>query len=692
MADDLGAFADLVPAGQSRAPADLGAFADLVPEKKPDMGRAAAFLTGAKSGVTFNWGDEISAAQQAALAGTPFEKFSTSVPGATLIGLARLGYEKLTGEPGAASEVFDKTVAKGREQMATAREQYPGTTLAGELTGAVAVPLPGAAALRGAGIGARTLAGAATGAGLGAVAGAGEGGTLAERGMGAAQGAGFGAVGGAAGPTILRGVQAVGQAAAPIVRPITSTVRGLVNPEAEAARRVTGALTRDMRQGTSELTPAQFTTARNAGAPVANLDLGGETTRAVARSAANTSPEARTTLQNLADARFEGQADRATTFINRLVGGVDTHAAREGLRVQAQAVNSPAYRQAYRRPAAQGMWDEGFEQISQAPVVQDAIRAASVTGANRGTIEGFPRIRSPFAVDRQTGQLALRVDDQGNRVLPNLEFWDHVKRNLDKINTPEARTLNTALKQHLDDLVPEYRTARAGAARFFGAEHAMEAGENFVRSNMTAAEGARAFAQMSQQERELFRQGFASRLIDDISNTRDRVNVLNKIGQSPEARRKLQVALGDQGYRWVEAFLTVEQAMDRLRGALGNSTTARQLIELGLAGGATGAATGDFSPQTLLTGAILYGTVKKGGQRIDERVARRVADMLTSNDPNVLARGIRMAASNRNLLESFRSLDQRLARIAGQQGPEFNAGAIGRADEQQQDVPRPPGQ
>ena len=124
-----------------------------------------------------------------------------------------------------------------------------------------------------------------------------------------------------------------------------------------------------------------------------------------------------------------------------------------------------------------------------------------------------------------------------------MQFWDHVKRNLDdKISAlsragensaaRDAAQLRSALVNHLDELVPQYQAARQGAARFFGAENALEAGEKFLGSRMTAAEGRRAFGQMSAQERDLFRQGFAAALIDKVNKTGDRVNVLSKIGQS----------------------------------------------------------------------------------------------------------------------------------------------------------------
>lgn len=679
----------VTPRGSAAPGSDMGGYSpqQIPPSPQEDIGRVNAGLRGAYQGITANFGDELAGLNAAAGSflggGTAAGPLGTFV--GPLVGGARLAYEGLTGNPGEATKAYEGARNAVRSDLAQAEAQYPGTTLAGNVAGAVAIPMGGM--LNGATLLARMARGAGVGAGFGALSGVGEGTTTEDRITRGVSGAILGGGAGALAPPVLAGL---GAATSAVASPITSAVRGMINPEREAARRVVGSITNDMRNGTAGLTPAEFMNAQRGGAPVSVLDLGGDTTRRLARSASNTSTEGGAALQNLADARFEGQSDRASQFIRNLVGPVDTQATRDTLRTAAHNVNRPAYQRAYMAPNAQVMWDDGFQQLMQAPVVQEAARKVTRTGANEAAMQGYTPVRNPFAWDEQ-GRWTLRTDGR-----PNLQFWDHVQRNLrDAYDTAvrqgannEARqitALRSELLSRLDQTVPEFQAARAGAARFFGAEDALSAGENFVRSNMTAREGARAIAQMSPQERELFRQGFSARLIDDINNTRDRVNVLNKIGQSPEARNKLQVALGPQGYRNIEGFLTVEHAMDRFRGALGNSTTARQLVELGLAGGAGyGLSGGDLT--TGGAAALAAFLVRKGGVRIDERVARRVAEMLTSNDPQVLAQGVRTAMNNRAIMNALRNLDS--GRIAGQQGttaiPSMQAGGIGRAEDQQQ--------
>lgn len=631
-------------------------------------GQGEAIARGVQQGVTFNFGDEMRGVL-AAGGGKVGSDTEPAGPHNLLIGAYKL---LLSGDP-EAKKLYDATVASERERTKAAQEKNPASYAAGNVLGAVAVPLGGA--LNAATLLARIGRGAMVGAGAGALAGAGQGETATERGAGAVTGGGIGAVAGAAAPVVLRGAEAVGRGIAAAAAPITNRIRGAANPEAQAARTAVEYL----GKGAPELTSAEFGAAQSAGLPVANIERGGEAGRALARWAANVSPEARDTIQKFADARFEGQGDRAITFLQNIAGtSGNTTVLRDSLRGLARIENRPAYNKAYSTPAAQGMWDEGFEQIAQAPVVQNAIRAASVTGANRGTIDGFPRIRSPFVVDKQTGALTLRVDENGNRVLPNLQFWDHVKRNLDKIDTPEARALNDALKSHLDDLVPDYKTARAGAAKFFGAEDAMDAGQKFVHQNMAIGEAAKALSKMTPHERDMFKIGFASKLIDDIGNTRDRVNVMARINNSPNAKAKLGMVLGPNGHRQLEALMSVEQSMDKLRTALGNSTTVRQWIELGLAGGVGGAGVISGDPSQIGLAAAIAGR-----RYVDQKVAREVARMLTSNDPSVLSKGVKAVAGSKNLLRAFRDLDARLSNVGGQQSAPASIPGIARAEGEQ---------
>jgi hypothetical protein len=692
-----GGTANAQPSPQQSALAapKSGMFDDLIPQAaaaaKPDFGQGNAALMGVGQGITANFGDEIVGARAAAglpkdaarsLALTPF--VGPLIEPA--IGAAKLGYEYLTGGD-TATKQYEAARDKYRADAKTAEQQYPKTYMAGNIGGAVAVPVGGA--LNAATMPARIGRSAAVGAAYGGAAGAGEGTGAVDRVSRAIPGAAIGGAVGAVAPPAIAAVEGIGRGIAAAASPITNRIRGAVSPESQAARTVAEAISRDAKKGGVELTQPEFAASRAAGQPVAVAELGGERTRAYARWAANVSPEARAIVEKFASERFAGQADRAIEFLQNIAGtSGNTTVIKDSLKGLARIANTPAYEKTFRHPNAQAMWDEGFEQIAQAPVVQDAIRAASITGANSRTIEGAQRIRSPFVIDKQTGQLTLRANENGDRMLPDLRFWNQVKINLDKVDTREARMLNGALKAHLDDLVPTYAEARAGAAKFFGAEDAIDAGQKFVRQNMALGDAQKALSKMSDPDRELFKIGFVSKLIDDIGNTRDRVNVMNQIAATPNAKTKLQMVLGPNGYRQLDALLSVEQSMDRLRTALGNSTSVRQWIEYGLAGGVGGSGLVNLDPTQLGIAAAIAGR-----RYVDDRVAGHIARMLVSDSPDVLAKGIKAVAGNKNLLNAFRDFDVKLSRIGGQQAPSpvMQAAGISRAEDQPE-IPRPPGQ
>jgi hypothetical protein len=106
------------------------------------------------------------------------------------------------------------------------------------------------------------------------------------------------------------------------------------------------------------------------------------------------------------------------------------------------------------------------------------------------------------AQPHQSGNVAFRRGPNGVPTYPNLRFWDYAKRALDDAanaarrggRNEEASTLSALSRQmraELDRLVPSYARARSTAAAFFGAENALEAGQNFVTSKFRNQDAAR---------------------------------------------------------------------------------------------------------------------------------------------------------------------------------------------------------
>jgi hypothetical protein len=113
--------------------------------------------------------------------------------------------------------------------------------------------------------------------------------------------------------------------------------------------------------------------------------------------------------------------------------------------------------------------------------------------------------------------------------------------------------------------------------------------------------------------------------------------------------------------------MRVEGIMNNLKNAVqGNSTTARQLIEMGLAGGAVGLGTGDISKGGMAAGTLF--ALRKGNTAIDMRVARKVADLLVSNDPAAMREVITRAAANPKFSQVVTALDNAIASASSSVG------------------------
>jgi hypothetical protein len=664
--------------------------------EKPDRGAVNAAARGAAQGITANFSDEIRGLVEASGA-NPDDPASLSklVSGAL----------KYWGGDADAKKRYDEAVKRERDLNKTADEQHPIASTVGNIAGAVALPIGAGAGA--ATMGGRITAGAGTGAVLGGAAGAGEGQGAADTMSRAAMGAGVGGLVGAAAPVALEGVAMAGRGIARAAEPLTNAFRGFRDPEGEAARRVTASIARDYRNGDPGLTGAEFRAARAEGQPVSVIDLGGETTRALARSSANTSPEGRGVLNRAIDDRFEGQSGRLEGWFNQTFHYPNAHSQQQAIDQLERTVNRTGYERAYRLGDRDIMTPE-LERLLGAPAVADAMRSAVERGQNRAVVQGMGAFNPRVTVEN--GVVRFNRGANGAPAYPNLQLWDYTYRELRDASQAAFRAgrneeggamsnLAQTLRNELDTAVPAFGQARGVAASFFRAENALEAGQNFVAQNFGNREARAAIAQMRPLERQLFQDGFVSRFVEQVRNSPDRRNVLNQIQNSPAAREKIQIALGPQRAAELETFLRVETAMDAARGAVqGNSTTARQLIEAGLAGGVGyGTATGDWNPQSVFTaafvGGLARGAASRANQSIDQRVARRVADMLVSPDPSVLQRGMMLVARQPRYLDALRNADNSLARVAGEQSgsvPAIQSMGVSRADEQP-NVPGPGG-
>lgn len=690
-----------------------------------DMGAGRAFVTGLKSGATANFSDELAGVTAAGRTLLP-DVLNSDKPDSlasgksmadplgyalvTALGAGRLGYEALMGV-GEGTRAYEAARDAEREHQRLASEQHPVANMAGNVTGALGTAaIPIGAVAEGAGLGTRALVGGVTGAGYGAAYGAGEGRGIEDRATRAASGAVVGGALGAAAPPVMAGasraVGAVKDTTGRLLGHPIDTLRALRNPDEEAARRIGTAIVGDMSVGRSGMSASDLAAARSAGQPTSVIDVGGEGTRALARSAANVSPHAQSALEGMTQGRFNDQSNRVSDFVRNLVQTpANAVRTREAIEQAARLANKPAYAKAY-AAGDKPIISAELERLTSSPDVVSAMREAVQKGKSRAIADGFGAF-NPGVKITEDGQVLFKNGPSGVPAYPNLQFWDYTYRSLRDSASAAFRagrndegsylsSLSQQMRSELDKIVPEFGSARAGAAAFFGAENALEAGQKFVSMRGSLEEARRAIGKMTPAEKTLFAEGFVSDLADKISKIAENRSVtIDKIFNSPDGKARIALALGPGRAQELELFLRRENMMDLARKALGNSTTARQWQQMLLAGGlssgfgagAEAALTGNMDAKTLMTGALMGGAVA-GHRAINFKLAQRIGEMLVSDDPKILRQALRMATNNPGVRNAMRGAESLIEKLAGQGAstlpPVLPMTAIGHANEQQQ--------
>jgi hypothetical protein len=191
-------------------------------------------------------------------------------------------------------------------------------------------------------------------------------------------------------------------------------------------------------------------------------------------------------------------------------------------------------------------------------------------------------------------------------------------------------------------------------------------------------------AKMSDEQKDYFAQGMISQLIQRAKNPSENRNITG-LFNSPAMREKIQAGLGVDRSNQIEAFIRREAIMDRLRTSLGNSTTARQLAELGMAGapgilgmirhaaanptaGAIAGATTSYynnglDPVAMSKGAMagaLGGLIVKHVEGMHHANAQRIGELLASTNPADVQQAVRAISRQPKLLHGFRRIDNAL--------------------------------
>lgn len=551
---------------------------------------------------------------------------------------------------------------------ARAAQQAPAAATAGNVFGSVAPfmvggEIPGAAKVLGLdasmGLGAQAAAGAGSMAGLNGIDAAIRGQTPEQ----IAVSTGLGALGGAAGPVVGKVIGAGVNAAGNAIGKTAQRVGAVFNPataQTIADDAVTKAAVGDIASGQPFVNSFDEADAAANGQPLANIDRYGEGVRTLGRAAANLSPDAKAALTGMTVPRQADTNQRAMAFIQGQFGDTNSFAAQQATQNAARAANKPAYLAAYNDPAAGAVFNDDLAGLMQSQAVQQAVRGATGTASNDAALNGFPAVKNPFRFN-SNGSYTLTKQPDGSTAVPSLQFWDYVQRNLGDASNAAARAgnnskagqigaLRTQLNGILDNTVPAFQQARQGAAGFFNAQDALEAGKNFTSMPLSQIPGSQqAFSSMTAPEQKLFQTGFGGALIDKVGQvTANRASVIDNIFNTPQAKAQIQTALGDKGTQQMESFLRLEHIMQQSNTAVarGSSSMAQQAAMAALTGYAGGVSTGGgfdplaWRPANWGSAAGFAAAGRVGarylGAKVNDSVMSSIAQTLASRDPDAI--------------------------------------------------------
>ena len=607
-------------------------------------------FSSAISGLTFGWSDEIEAAAIATKD--------------SLFGNADWG------------EAFDKRLAKERAGQQAFRQLKPGQDIAGEVIGGfiptaialLATPFTGGASLgaltaaQGARVGFKELAkrGAKVGTGVGALSGAGYAEGTGDKVLGGVIGAGVGGTLGAALPTLGAGIgRTVGM--------LRSTpVQGFSKDEQKALKQISNAFAKDEISPEEVIKQIQINVDADklvGQTPIEVLaDFGGEAVRRKLGAARTLAPEIQADQRLLS--RTSGTGEQKAEAIvsgiepniqsSRIMAGVEEASKSirtKGINLKSgiddiseamqQKVN-PLYDKTFNNPNNTRIKDfKIYDFINENPEIKNSYKKAIRPYQLQAEANGRVPQRIPGSFDD-----VIKLDKDGNIVeilepLP-LEFLDQIKRfsdekifrnvklkglskrlaNLQKGPVNEYRDL---LKKYADG--DEYKLALSNASDKLSLNSAFDDGVKMSKSAATSDQFKTAINKLSSPaEKDAFRVGVFQQMQEDLLGTKDNIDLVKKLWDSPKLRSKLN-ALFEGDETALKAFV------DRLKREAKIQLTASKVT-----GGSQTAdkAQDAINLQRLLTDMAVSGAGSETTQRpIFEYGAQSISKLLTSKPEQV---------------------------------------------------------
>ncbi len=525
------------------------------PQQNPqDVGAFGAFMSKLAPGMSFGFADEAAAG-----IGSLFE-----------------------------SRTYDEILSGLRKQDAAISEQYPKASLAGEITGAVALPGVGGAKLAAQAptLGGKMGIGALIGGGQGGLYGfgTGEGGAgnrFAEAIPNAIIGAGLGF-----------GIPAIGAGAQYVTRAGKEMwANGQLASQGAKQLGVSPRAAKVLSETLSMENPAEMTAAMNRAGPNAMLADGAPGIQTVLDSAMRSPGRA----ARIAAPRIDQRVGEALTGVNAaLDGAMGAPGGIKGAQASIRSATAPARKAAY-------------EAAYAAP-----IDYASDAGMKlEGLVSRLPGKAISYANElmrlngEQSAQIMAKIGDDGTVAMermPDVRQWDYIKQALDQLAESgdgagamggqtrlgsAYQSLSRTIRDGVAESVPEYKTALEAGADTIQRVQGIKAGTKLLGAGTTREDVAMMLDGATGPERSAIMSGVRQQIDDTLARVRavgSDPNVDAREAQSAlsalssrDARDKLKMLLGDQ-------WPAVEKQLDQGASALGlrartaaNSATAGRL-------------------------------------------------------------------------------------------------------------------
>jgi hypothetical protein len=334
-------------------------------------------------------------------------------------------------------------------------------------------------------------------------------------------------------------------------------------------------------------------------------DVLGEPGLAVGRNAANINPEARESIEAALLGRKAGQNQRVVGDMEGVAGlPVGSTKSVDALKKEAYEKVRPQISAAYTaaRNAGAELPFEAFDNIITTPVSVPVFKQAVENVTSRAA-------RDPSA----GGNLA--VLDEMKRLLDGKATQAY--RAGDPMES-EYRATAKALRERMDELLvgDEYAAARGLRSQAYRVDDAFDLGEQLGGSRVPLGL-PESVAKLDQGLRPNVAQAYASKKADTLLNRGSTEGALNELS-TPMGQKASEAALGKGA---LDKTLDREKTFNRtVRALTGNSTTARQLAEMGLFTGA-GSLWLTQDPYSSSALGILAALAKKGGPAIARKLA-----------------------------------------------------------------------